>query len=45
MTKVNQVYIAYHHYTIEDLKWDKAPLNPRVTLPINELKGTQSVPF
>jgi hypothetical protein len=32
-------------YTLEDLKWDKVPLNPRATLPINELEGTQSVPL
>jgi hypothetical protein len=32
-------------YTIEDLKWDKVPLNPMATLPINELEGTQSVPL
>lgn len=30
--------LAYISYTLEDLKWDKVPLNPMATLRINELK-------
>jgi len=32
-------------YTLEDLKWDKVPLNTRATLPINELEGTLCAPL
>jgi hypothetical protein len=45
LRRIHFVYNKMNVYTIEDLKWDKVPLNPRATLPINELEGTQSVPL
>jgi hypothetical protein len=43
--KIVMMTIIVILYTLEDLKWDKVPLNPRETLPINELTGTQIVPI